>query len=116
MHELQVTQLMLNVVLEHARKNQVQKILTVHLEIGKLKDFEQEWIQQYFDYLSKGTPAEGAKLQIQWIPVMLQCSACSHSFEVDVKQLAEVRCPECGDKQCSMTSGREYRVKQIEVL
>jgi hydrogenase nickel incorporation protein HypA/HybF len=116
MHELQVTQLMLNVVLEHARKNRVQKILTVHLEIGKLKDFEQEWIQQYFDYLSKGTPAEGAKLQIEWIPVTLQCSSCSHSFEVDVKLLTEVRCPECGDKQCSMISGREYRVKQIEVV
>jgi hydrogenase nickel incorporation protein HypA/HybF len=116
MHELQVTQLMLNVVLEHAKKHQVQKILVVHLEIGKLKDFDQDWIQQYFDYLSKGTPAEGAKLKIEWIPVILQCAGCSHSFEVDIKRLTEIHCPECAGTECSMISGRDYRVKQIEVL
>lgn len=116
MHELQVTQLMLNVVLEHAKKHRVQKVLGVHLEIGRLKEFEQEWIQQYFDYLSKGTPAEGAKLKIEWIPIRLRCEGCSHSFEVDIKQLKDIHCPECTGTACSVISGRDYRVKQIEVL
>jgi len=106
---------MLNIVLEHAQKHQVQKVLAVHLEIGKLKDFDEEWIQQYFDYLSRGTLADGAKLKIEWIPVVLQCQACSHSFDVEIERLTEIQCPRCAATNCSMISGRDYRVKQIEV-
>ena len=65
MHELPITESILRVVLKHAETNKVRRVVTIHLQIGKLSDLEDEWIQRYFDYLSKGTLAEGAKLKIE---------------------------------------------------
>ena len=53
MHELSITESILKIVLKHAQKSGIQKVMTIHLRIGKLSDLEDEWIQRYFDYLSK---------------------------------------------------------------
>ena len=50
MHELQVTESILDIVLRHAEANQVNKILSIQLKVGELSDLEDEWIQRYFDY------------------------------------------------------------------
>jgi hydrogenase nickel incorporation protein HypA/HybF len=59
MHELPITESILKIVLKHAEMNSARKVITVHLQVGKLSDLEDDWIQRYFDYLSKGTIAEG---------------------------------------------------------
>ncbi|MCP4622321.1 MAG: hydrogenase maturation nickel metallochaperone HypA, partial [bacterium] len=64
MHELQVTEKILNIALKHAAPERVKKIVKIYLEIGELAELEDEWIQNYFDYLSKDTLAEDAKLII----------------------------------------------------
>jgi len=89
MHELQVTESILSIVLKHAEANRVNKVVAIHLKIGELSDLENEWIQHYFDYLSKDTKAEGAKLKIERTPVVLRCNKCSNSFEVNIKQMQE---------------------------
>jgi hydrogenase nickel incorporation protein HypA/HybF len=116
MHELPVTQSILDIALVHAKANSVSKILSIHLEIGELSDLENEWIQRYFDYLSKGTVAEGAKLEIKRMPVVMQCPVCSKSFAVNIREVREIHCPDCGSKSCSLLSGREYYIKDMEVL
>ena len=118
MHELQVTESIVNIVFMHAnaKANRVTKVLTVHLKIGELSDLENDWIQHYFDYLSKGTIAEGAKLKIERIPVVIQCNVCSHSFEVNIKEMKEIECEDCGSKKCQLISGKEYYIKSMEVL
>ena len=115
MHELGITDSMLTVVLDHAKNNNVEKVLAIHLDIGELRDFAQEWIQHYFDYLSKNTLAEGAILKINKIPMGLKCNGCSHCFSVKIRQEKDIRCPQCGGAECSIVSGNEYRVKHIEV-
>ena len=61
MHELPVTKSIYKIVRKHARKNWVRRVISENLEIGILSDLEQEWIQRYFDYLSKGTFHERTK-------------------------------------------------------
>ena len=117
MHELPVIKSILGICLKHAMSYGVKKILAIHLEIGELSDLEDEWMQQYFDYVSKGTLAEGARLKIKKIPVVMQCNACGESFEVDVKKMSEIRCPECkADKNHELISGREYYIKNMEAI
>jgi len=116
MHELPVTKSILDIALAHAKTNSVKKILSIHLEIGELSDLEDEWIQQYFDYLSEDTIAEGARLKIKRIPVVMLCDECSKSFEVKIRQGKEIQCPDCGGKRCSLISGREYYIKDMEVV
>ena len=115
MHELPVTGEILKIVLKHAQQNGVSRVITVHLQVGKLSDLEDEWIQRYFDYLSKGTVAEGAKLKIERLPIVLRCPSCLTSYEIEASRLTDPVCPGCGGKDGELVSGREYRIKDMEV-
>lgn len=115
MHELPVTESILKIVLKHAQANDVRRIAAIHLRVGKLSDLEDEWIQRYFDYLSKGTVAEGAKLKIERTPIVLRCRACFEDYEAETAKLGEVVCPACGEKDWELISGREYFIKDMEV-
>ena len=116
MHELQVTERILDIAVKHAAGHDVSKIVRIGLKIGELSDLEDEWIQRYFDYLSKGTLAENAELVIERAPIVLSCQACSSSFEILKEKLGSPECPECGETKCQLVSGREYLVKNIEVI
>ena len=116
MHELQVTEKILDIVLRHAQANSVNKVLSIQLKIGELSDLENEWVQRYFDYLSKDTLAENAKLKIERSPVFMKCDSCSNSFEVNIKEIKDIQCPDCGNKKCSLISGRDYYIKDMEVM
>jgi hydrogenase nickel incorporation protein HypA/HybF len=115
MHELPITEEILKIVLKHAQINSVRQVMAIHLQIGKLSDLEDEWIQRYFDYLSKDTLAQGAKLKIERMPIMVQCSSCSTSYEAEAAKLGDLACPKCGQKDSTLLSGREYYIKDMEV-
>jgi len=115
MHELPITESILKIVLKHAEMQSVRKVMVIHLQIGRLSDLEDDWIQRYFDYLSKGTIAQGARLKIERTPVMIQCNACRTSYEADAKRLGDHACPACGEAGGTLLSGREYYIKEMEV-
>ena len=115
MHELQVTESILNIALKYAGMNDVSRIVSIQLRVGEMSDLEDEWMQKYFDQLSEDTIAKGAKLKIEKIPVVMECDECAHSFSVNIREMKEILCPECSSKECTLTSGREYYVKNMEV-
>ena len=115
MHELSVTQSILEIALDYASRNQATKVVEIHLQIGEITDFEDEWMQRYFDFVSKGTIAEGAHLHISRIPARMQCSRCSFIFPLD-KSTWDLQCPTCQCKESNLISGREFRVDSLEVL
>jgi len=114
MHELPVTENILNVVLKHAQANDVRRVKTIRLKVGRLSDLEDEWIQRYFDYLSKGSVAEGARLEIERTPIVMRCNACSASYHVEAAEIGDRPCPSCGSAGGTLRSGREYFVREME--
>ena len=116
MHELQITERVLEVVLKHAAPQRVNRIVRIHLRIGALSDLEDEWIQHYFDYLSRGTVAENAQLAITRAPAVVRCRSCSCSLEVRREELGRAHCPECGATGLELVAGREYVIENMEVL
>ncbi len=115
MHELSVTQAILDIALDYGRKNQAQRVVEIHLTVGEIGDLEDEWLQRYFDFISKGTIAEGAKLSILRTPAQMQCRMCRSVFPLD-KATWETQCPSCGSKETSLISGREFRVESLEAV
>ncbi len=75
MHELPVTEQIVEIVLDHARKAKAERVLKINLVIGELSSFVGESIQFYFDMLSKGTEAEKASLSISRIPARARCQS-----------------------------------------
>ena len=116
MHELAVTESILQVVLRHARAGGASKVLSVGVRIGEVSDLIDEWVQRYFDHLSRGTIAEGAVVRIERAPAMFRCGACGHSFPADPRTREAIHCPRCESEETALVSGREYLVQQIEVL
>lgn len=116
MHELYITKSIYQIVLKHAELSNVSRVISVHLEIGSLSDLESEWIQRYFDRLSRDTVVEGAKLIINRVPAVFHCSQCKQLFEISSLLEINLACPYCHNRDVSLVSGRDYHVKNMEVL
>jgi len=117
MHELAVTESIMNIVLRHARTNRVRKVVSITLHIGELSDLEDEWMQHYFDYLSKETVVAGARLKIERLPIELNCTACGRTFAIEKSALGTSVCPDCGATgDFSLVSGRQYYIKEMEAV
>ncbi|MGC9194387.1 MAG: hydrogenase maturation nickel metallochaperone HypA [Syntrophobacteraceae bacterium] len=114
MHELSVISSIHQIVLKHAAIHKVRKITAIHLEVGAFSDLEDQWMQHYFDFISKGGIAEGARLVIERPPAVMGCADCGASFEIGKTQ--EVCCPQCGSKNLNLVSGRQYLIKNMEAL
>jgi hydrogenase nickel incorporation protein HypA/HybF len=114
MHELPVTEQILNIALKHATANNASKIFSITLQVGGLTDLQDKWLQKYFDYISKDTIAEGAKLLIKKGEVTLLCSACKTVVETTGEKLEEQTCPHCGAADSfTILSGREYFIEEM---
>ena len=116
MHELPIINNILKIVLKHAEDHKVKKVVAVHLQVGELSDLEDKWMQQYFDYLSKKSVADGARLVIERIPVKMKCSDCGVSYAVNIKEDQSISCPKCESIKNIMISGREYFIKNLEAI
>lgn len=114
MHELQVTHDILDTVLRSARDADALRVARIHLTIGELTGLRQEWLQRYFDYLSKGTIAEGAQILVRRIPAGFDCRDCNAQFDMDLMSTDRVRCPFCASTNCTLERGREFVVDEME--
>jgi len=112
MHELSVTQSILDIALAHAQGAGASRILKVNLVIGELSGLVGEYIQFYFDFVSKGTPAEGAELTFRRVPARFRCLDCGTEYEPNG---ADWTCPQCGALRPMAVGGRELLVESIEV-
>ena len=112
MHELAVTENVLDIVARHATEAAATQVLRIHLVIGELASIVDDSVQFYFDYLAQGTVAEGAALVFRRVPVTVRCKACMHTWS---PRSADWTCPACGKLGATVVSGREFYVESIEV-
>ena len=112
MHELAVTQNILDIVCRYAEQAEAERIVRINLVIGELSSIIDDSVQFYFDYLSQDTIATGAKLTFQRLPVTLSCGECGHQWQPTT---ADWTCPQCGVAKAYVEKGREFYVDSIEV-
>ncbi|MEW5705315.1 MAG: hydrogenase maturation nickel metallochaperone HypA [Actinomycetota bacterium] len=113
MHELGLTQSILDIAIEHANRNKASKILKINVRAGRMIALVDESMQFFFKYLTGGTIAEGADLVIEHIPIRIYCLACGVNSEVSEFEIYS--CPKCGGSEVEIVSGREFFVDSIEV-
>ena len=117
MHELSFTKNILGVAERYAKENGARKIKTIYLRLGILRDLQEDWVQRYFGYISKGTIAEGADIMVMVEPVVCACNVCDERFGVDLRELLDddLRCPNCEAHDYELVSGMEFVIQGIEV-
>lgn len=112
MHELSITQNILDIALKQA-PNGDTKIKKISLKIGEFTFVDPECVRFYFEQISKDTIAESASLDIERLPLKVKCAGCGK--ENPLLKADEFICPDCGSNNVEITSGRELFVESIEV-
>lgn len=111
MHELSVTQNVLDMALAEANKHGAKRITKVKLKLGKLTQVVPECVQFYLDMLGKDTIAEGAQLEVEPVPLVVQCKSCRTTTSLEEYNFA---CQDCGGPM-DIISGRELYLDSIEI-
>lgn len=116
MHELPIVKAVLETVLLYAEEQQAKKIHKVILSVGQMHDLVPEWVDKFFRYASKGTPAAEAAIEIESIPVICRCGQCRENYLLHLHGPEDqMCCPICRSADAEMLSGNELLIKEIEV-
>jgi hydrogenase nickel incorporation protein HypA/HybF len=112
MHELAVTQSILDIVLRHAGQAAANRVTDIHIVMGELSTNVDDSIQFYWDIIARETPAEGAALHFRRVPAELQCMTCFLKYRPEA---GEFVCPQCGSVGAKIIAGEEFFVEAIDV-
>ena len=112
MHELPITKSILDWACLYAEKAKAQKVVTIVLQLGVLRDLKKEWLQRYFRYISRDTIAAEAVLVYRHVPAELRCRKCGKVF---IARETDFRCPDCKESEVDIVAGRELYLESMEV-
>lgn len=108
MHELAITQSVVDAVCERAAGRPVR---SVQVQVGALTAVVPEAMLFCFDLVAEGTVADGARLDIECCPGAARCRGCGADFAVaDLILLCA-----CGSADVQVTAGRELSILSMEV-
>ncbi len=94
MHELGITQGIIDRARETAVANGARKVTGLYLVMTPAADFTQDSIEMYFEMLTgEDDFFKGATLYFDHKPVAATCLNCSDEFSTDAPQPV---CPQCG--------------------
>ncbi|MGI8699935.1 MAG: hydrogenase maturation nickel metallochaperone HypA [Nocardioidaceae bacterium] len=108
MHELAITQSIVDAVLERTGD---RKVTTVRLRVGRLAGVVPDALRFCFDLVSAGSMLEGAELEIEEPAGEAHCRGCGDDFRL---QDLILLCP-CGSADVVILAGRELQVCSVEV-
>ncbi len=109
MHEMALTQDLVQVVDERCRGRRVTRVV---LKVGKLAAVLPDAFKFCFELCAAGTSAEGAELEIIEIDGSARCRVCSCQFALDLPYGA---CA-CGSSDLEFLSGHELELTRLEVV
>ena len=112
MHELAITQHMVDLSIHHAARADAARITDVHVVVGQLSGASPECIRFYWDLLAEDTPAHGARLHFREPPLEMLCSGCGARFRPDGMSYV---CPACGGNAVRVVAGGELYLEAIDV-
>lgn len=108
MHEMAITQSVVDAVCEHAAGRRVH---SVRLEVGALCAVVPDSMQFCFDLATAGTVADGARLDVDVQPGAARCRTCDRDFVLPDLVLL---CP-CGSADVEVIAGRDLKILSMEV-
>ena len=112
MHELGITQEVLNLALGEAKAAKAKRISRINLVVGEASGVVDDSVQFCFELLSSESIAKDAKLSFKRISLRMQCRQCGHSFSPNGLYSS---CPACQKWDAELTAGREFYIDSIEV-
>jgi hydrogenase nickel incorporation protein HypA/HybF len=112
MHELSITEHLLEITLRHAEAAGAARVTDLHLVVGELSSIVDDSVQFYWDIVSEGTAAAGATLHFRRVPAELLCLLCGRRYS----PRQTLPCPACGSDRVRVEAGEEFYLDAIDVV
>ncbi|GAB6039879.1 hydrogenase maturation nickel metallochaperone HypA [Endothiovibrio diazotrophicus] len=112
MHEMSLCEGVVRVAETTARDGGFRRVEGVWLEVGALAGVDCAALRLCFAAATRGSLAEGARLEIVERPGEAWCLACADTVALNERFGA---CPDCGGYQLQVTGGDQLRVVELEV-
>jgi len=112
MHEMSLCEGMLRIIEDQARLHDFSRVRSVRLEIGALAAVDPEAMRFCFDAVTRGSVAEGARLDLLVPPGTAWCHHCGQTVEIAGRQDP---CPLCDGFRLEVTGGAGMRIVDLEV-
>lgn len=112
MHELSIAQNIIEIVNDTFTKAKAKKVNGIEIEIGNFSGVELDALEFALEISLKETQFENADVDIISVEGKGRCKNCNNEFVL--KSLYN-DCPECKSAAIEVLSGKELRVKSINV-
>jgi len=113
MHELAITESLLEITLKHAAAANAKKVNQLNIIIGQMSSVVDDSVQFYWDFVAQNTIAAGALLNFERIPAKFLCRNCQTEFTLNSHP--DFVCPQCASGQVQVVGGDEFRLDSIDV-
>jgi hydrogenase nickel incorporation protein HypA/HybF len=108
-HELALCEALAGRVAEHADG---RSVTLVQVRIGHLRQVVPESLSFAWELLTARSELDGARLEIEHVPAVVECSACGAETCLDLPVLL---CGTCGASDVELRSGDEFSIRAIEL-
>ena len=112
MHELTITESLLEIALRHANNANASRITDLYIVIGDLSSVVDDSVQFYWDIVAKDTLAEGANLHFERKATKILCLDCEEVYKPSNNTLV---CPNCKSIRVKILNGEEFFLESINI-
>jgi hydrogenase nickel incorporation protein HypA/HybF len=111
-HEAGAAEAIVKIVSAEAAARNAARVSRISLVLGEARGYMRESLEFYLAATAKGSPAEGAALDIRYVKTLLRCPSCGLEFE---RGSFTFECPACGTRGVLTEAGNEFYVDSIEI-
>jgi len=114
MHELAVTQSLINSVIEECKNRNITNLEKIIVELGSLTSYVSDSVLFYYDLLKE--PFEllhDVPLEIIEIKGAIQCNDCNKKTIIDDSFV--IFCKHCNSTNVRVIKGKDFIIKSLEV-
>ena len=110
MHELSLCRSIYGIV-DKARGD--RSVSTVHLQVGQLRQVVPDTLSYCWSMIIEASPLAGSELDIDHVPVRLDCAACG--ARTTVEHVLVLTCSTCHSGDITLHTGEEFMVTSIDL-
>lgn len=111
MHEIGVLVEAIKTVEQVAKKNQIERVRYITLEIGELTGYLPIFFEKYFPIVVTDKPiVNQAELRINIVKGQALCNECQTLYNV---MKNEGSCPKCKSREKKILGGQDFLIKDI---
>jgi len=111
-HEAGLASRFLQAALEEASARGASRVRSAGARIGELHGVVDRHLKTFFEAMTAGTPAAGARLVIERVAATARCPDCG-ATAAGAPHFR--RCPECGGERLETATGLEMELSWLEI-